>query len=344
MRNLLFHSVALFTLSGVLASCASGASPQPRPSSEELAAALKPRLRKSMQFNFPSLKKDFPIHIYFADETTGAEPREVIIYVRNRAWERIGQEGDLSILKDYIERKFIVMTLDFGEDQRRLSLDRRRHQSGLPGRIRVSDAVRPSGRQAGAQGRPLLHPAGGIPRRHRPDLLGDRQARCLWHARVHHEDLQRGDRPEGARDEARPEAFRYGGPQRQAFRLPNPDGHRLSVSGKEEVPRLRVLGHGGRPRHAPPIPVPDARVRVRRHGPLLQSLRVALRGYRPVHSRSLERPGLLYRRHAVPLQVRRSVQHQHGPHRDDGALQGPVRRHAAVRPQQRAHQGGAYVQ
>ncbi len=74
-----------------------------------------------MQFNFPSLKKDFPIHIYFADETTGAEPREVIIYVRNRAWERIGQEGDLSILKDYIERKFIVMTLDFGEEPNAVS-------------------------------------------------------------------------------------------------------------------------------------------------------------------------------------------------------------------------------
>jgi len=74
-----------------------------------------------MQFNFPSLKKDFPINIYFADETTGAEPREVIIYVRNRAWERVGQEGDLSILKDYIEKKFIVMTLDFGDEPNAVS-------------------------------------------------------------------------------------------------------------------------------------------------------------------------------------------------------------------------------
>ena len=112
MRNLPFCLVALSILSGVLASCALGASASSAPS-EDLAA-LKPHLRKSLMWNCPTVKKEFPVNIYHAEETSGGEPKEVILYVKNRAWERIGKEGDLSILKDYIEKKFIVVTLDFG--------------------------------------------------------------------------------------------------------------------------------------------------------------------------------------------------------------------------------------
>ena len=36
-------------------------------------------------------------------------------------WERIGQEDDLSILTDFIKKKFIVITLDFGNDPKAVS-------------------------------------------------------------------------------------------------------------------------------------------------------------------------------------------------------------------------------
>ena len=36
--------------------------------------------------------------------------------MKNSAWDRIGQESDLSILSDYIQKKFIVITVDFGND------------------------------------------------------------------------------------------------------------------------------------------------------------------------------------------------------------------------------------
>ena len=74
-----------------------------------------------MQWNFASLKKEFPVNIYYVEQTTGAGTAEVIIYVKNRAWERIGTEGDLSILKDYIDKKFIIMTVDLGDTPQAVS-------------------------------------------------------------------------------------------------------------------------------------------------------------------------------------------------------------------------------
>ncbi len=61
--------------------------------------------------------KDRSLNIYFLGGNTGRDGAEVIVYVKNSAWERIGQESDLSILNDYIQKKFIVITVDFGDDK-----------------------------------------------------------------------------------------------------------------------------------------------------------------------------------------------------------------------------------
>jgi hypothetical protein len=84
-------------------------------------AALNPYLRKSLEWEVPSLNKKVPANIYFVDETTGDRPAEVIIYVKNSAWERIGTESDLSILKDYIGKRFIIVTMDLGNEPRAVS-------------------------------------------------------------------------------------------------------------------------------------------------------------------------------------------------------------------------------
>ena len=57
------------------------------------------------------------MNIYFLGGNKAYEESEVIVYVKNRAWKRIGQESDLSILRDYIQKKFIVITVDFGNDK-----------------------------------------------------------------------------------------------------------------------------------------------------------------------------------------------------------------------------------
>ncbi len=80
-------------------------------------SALKPYLRKAMEWEFDSLDgRKYPLNIYYLEETTGSDARDVILYIKNEAWERIGTEDDLSILTDAIDDRFIVMTLDFGDD------------------------------------------------------------------------------------------------------------------------------------------------------------------------------------------------------------------------------------
>lgn len=120
MKNLAFPLVAFFAVASLAASAALAAE-SASASSDELAAALKPYLRKTLLQKFPTLGKELPIHVYFVEETTGSQPAEVIIYVKNKAWERVGQEDDLSILKDYIAKRFIVLTLDFGNDPNAVS-------------------------------------------------------------------------------------------------------------------------------------------------------------------------------------------------------------------------------
>lgn len=83
---------------------------------------LKSYLKKSVMWKCRTINKEVPINIYYDgkttyNEATGTDEAEVIVYVKNKAWDRIGQESDLSILSDYIKKKFIVLTVDFGNDK-----------------------------------------------------------------------------------------------------------------------------------------------------------------------------------------------------------------------------------
>ena len=74
-------------------------------------------LRKTVSWKCTTQDKVIPMNIYFLGGNAGPDGSEVIVYVKNSAWERIGQESDLSILRDYIQKKFIVITVDFGNDK-----------------------------------------------------------------------------------------------------------------------------------------------------------------------------------------------------------------------------------
>ena len=113
MQALPRFRVAVVLLAGVLASASLGVSPAA--GAAEDMSALKPFVRKAMTWTCPSLGKAFPVTIHFARPSTGGEARDVILYVINGAWERIGRESDLSILRDSIDQGFIVVTLDFGD-------------------------------------------------------------------------------------------------------------------------------------------------------------------------------------------------------------------------------------
>jgi hypothetical protein len=79
--------------------------------------AGEPYLRKSTEWTSNVLHKKVPVKIYFLqDSTTDPDGAEVIVYLKNKAWERIGNEPDASILTDYIQKKFIVITIDYGNE------------------------------------------------------------------------------------------------------------------------------------------------------------------------------------------------------------------------------------
>jgi hypothetical protein len=82
---------------------------------------LKPYLKKTVSWKCITYDKVVPMNIYFGGGTIGPDGAEVIVYVKNSAWDRVGQESDLSILKDYIQKKFIVITMDFGNDKQAVS-------------------------------------------------------------------------------------------------------------------------------------------------------------------------------------------------------------------------------
>jgi hypothetical protein len=90
------------------------------PSNEDFSS-LKPFLKKAVPWKCKDLNREVPINIYYAEDSTGRDGKYVIVYIKNKAWERIGQESDLSILKDYINQKFIVITMDFGKDKKAVS-------------------------------------------------------------------------------------------------------------------------------------------------------------------------------------------------------------------------------
>src|SRR6056297_1632161 len=82
---------------------------------------LDPFLRKSVTWKCEKLNKEIPLNIYFLEDSTGEKGAEVIVYVKNNAWERVGKESDLSILRDNIRNKFIVITVDFGNETKAVS-------------------------------------------------------------------------------------------------------------------------------------------------------------------------------------------------------------------------------
>jgi Bacterial Ig-like domain len=81
-----------------------------------------PYLKKSIRWQSSALHKNVPLKVYFIGEKTeNPEGAEVIVYLKNKAWDRIGQESDRSILQDYIQKKFIVITIDYGNDAKAVS-------------------------------------------------------------------------------------------------------------------------------------------------------------------------------------------------------------------------------
>ncbi len=78
---------------------------------------LNPYLKKKVSWKSSTLNREIPLYIYFnGDRTENPDGAKVIVYLKNKAWDRIGQEPDLSILSDYILKKFIVITADYGND------------------------------------------------------------------------------------------------------------------------------------------------------------------------------------------------------------------------------------
>jgi hypothetical protein len=82
---------------------------------------LEPYLKKSVTWECKDLNRKVPLKIYYLGSKADPDGREVIVYLKNRAWERIGKESDLSILSDYIQKNFIVILVDFGKDAQAVS-------------------------------------------------------------------------------------------------------------------------------------------------------------------------------------------------------------------------------
>jgi len=93
----------------------------PMPLQGQNIPGLNTHLKRSLQWKSPSLNREVPLNIYFQGNTSEWEEPQVIVYLKNKAWERIGQESDESILKDYLQKRFIVITLDYGKDPRAVS-------------------------------------------------------------------------------------------------------------------------------------------------------------------------------------------------------------------------------
>jgi hypothetical protein len=104
-------NIPLFLVYLMMGSCTSSAD----------LSELKPYLKKSVSWECTTLNREVPLNIYYLEDKTDSDGRDVIVYVKNRALVRIGQEEDLSILRDFIKEKFIVITLDFGNDPKAAS-------------------------------------------------------------------------------------------------------------------------------------------------------------------------------------------------------------------------------
>lgn len=69
--------------------------------------------RKVLQWTCPDIKATVPIGVYFATSVQDRTEQDVLIYLMNHAYPRIGQEPDASILSDYIKQNYIIVTVDF---------------------------------------------------------------------------------------------------------------------------------------------------------------------------------------------------------------------------------------
>ncbi|MDD4425192.1 MAG: hypothetical protein PHS40_04650, partial [Mariniphaga sp.] len=89
MKNLMIYFSSLFFILSTLVACTPSTS----------LSELDPYKRKSLNLNFKDLGKELPLNIYFLEDSTGSEARDVIVYLKNKAWKRVGQEDDHSILR-----------------------------------------------------------------------------------------------------------------------------------------------------------------------------------------------------------------------------------------------------
>ena len=81
MRNIKFHVISVMILL---------INPHFFLFAEDLSD-LKPYLKKSVSWKCATLNKVIPMNIYFLDGNRGPEGSEVIVYVKNKAWDRVGQ-------------------------------------------------------------------------------------------------------------------------------------------------------------------------------------------------------------------------------------------------------------
>ncbi len=84
-------------------------------------AQLTPYLRGTKMWHSQLLGRAVPLKMYFHKESETETPAPIIVYIQNSAAPRIGTEPDNSILLDFIADKYLVVTVDFGNDARAVS-------------------------------------------------------------------------------------------------------------------------------------------------------------------------------------------------------------------------------
>src|SRR5688572_9388635 len=77
--------------------------------------------KKSIIRTSPTLNLEIPLKLSFQGNSYELEDPVVIVHLKNKAWDRIGQEPDLPILSDYIQKRFIVITAYYGNDPKAIS-------------------------------------------------------------------------------------------------------------------------------------------------------------------------------------------------------------------------------
>ncbi len=97
---------------GFLLICAAGFAPAPAAALPESVSAFE---RFSGTWVSERVGKTITYRV-LADNPADSEPRPVIAYVRNPAWERVGTEPDETILLDFLDGGYLVAVLDYEGD------------------------------------------------------------------------------------------------------------------------------------------------------------------------------------------------------------------------------------